>query len=545
MLSLTALGRILAAMLVMHAGLAAAQTTPPEIRELAGLIDRFVERALPDDLPPADLLTESGFIRRVTLDLAGRIPTAAELERFRRSESLDKRAELVRQLIDAPDFAFHQRNELDTLLLRRLEHNQAWREYLLEATRENRSWDQMFREILSPDEICPDDTRPVAYLAKRVQDLDAMANDSSIVWFGVNVACAKCHDHPLVFDWTQSHYYGLASFFKRTFRSRSGFLGERFEGRLKYQTQSGEDRAAEFMFLTGTKVDEPEPKWDEETLKGYREAIQKAERDDQAELPPRPDFSPRSELAELALADTEQRFFAKNIVNRIWARMFGRGLVHPLDQLHSENPPSHPELLGRLSSDLIENGYDLKRLIHAIALSDSYARRMPAAETAEAYEPDRFAAAIPRPLSPHQLSLSLRIATSHPDTIRGLGFDPDWAERRESFENASEGVARQLEIPDDGFQLPVTEALWFSNNPGVASDYLGDGRDGLVGYLRQLGSDEDRVRAATRSILSRDPDPEEWATMTEYLADRGDRQTEAIRHVVWALLGTPEFRFNH
>ncbi len=533
--------RAILLMVAMRCGGIVAQDTP---RDIAGVVDQFVQREFPDG-SATGLLDESGFIRRVTLDLAGRIPTVAELERFRQSESLNKRAELVQRLIDSPDFAFHHRNELDTLLLRRLEHNDAWRDYLLEATRENRPWDQMFREIMSPDEVCPDDTRPAAYLSKRIQDLDAMANDSSIIWFGVNVACAKCHDHPLVFDWTQSHYYGLASFFKRTFRSRNGFLGERFDGRLQYETTGGEELQADFMFLTGTTVEEPELQLDEATLKDYREAIKQAERDDEADAPPRPEFSPRSELVDLALADSQQQFFAKNIVNRIWARMFGRGLVHPLDQLHSENPPSHPELLERLRSDLIEHGYDLKRLIQAIALSDTYARRMPPADSADRYEPELFAAAAPRPLSPHQVSLSLRIATSNPQDVRGLESGSDWAERRENLERSSEGIARRLEIPDEGFQLPVTEALWFSNNPQVAKDLLGGGHNRLVSYLEQIEPDEEAVRAATRSILTRDPNPQELTAMTDYLGNRDDRRPEAIRHVVWALLGTPEFRFNH
>ena len=134
--------------------------TAGEPRHLAGRIDRHIERHLLSD-DQTELVSESGFIRRVTLDLAGRIPTVSELESFRQSESLDKRAELVQRLIDSPDFAFHQRNELDTLMLRQLVHDDPWREYLLEATRENRSWDKIFREVMSPEDDCPRTFRPI------------------------------------------------------------------------------------------------------------------------------------------------------------------------------------------------------------------------------------------------------------------------------------------------------------------------------------------------------------------------------------------------
>jgi hypothetical protein len=523
--------------LFVTSGIFAADGDRP--RDLAVRIDRHTSGG-----GHSRLLNESAFIRRVTLDLAGRIPTVAELESFQQSDSLDKRAGLVQRLIESPDFAFHQRNELDTLLLRRLVHNDPWREYLLEATRENRSWDKIFRQVMSPEDECRDDLRPVAYLKERVKDLDAMANDSSILWFGVNVACAKCHDHPQVDDWKQAHYYGLASFFKRTFGTRKGFMSERFDGKLKYETTDGEEFEAEYMFLTGTKVTEPELQWDEDTLKQYRESIKKAERDENAEPPPRPEFRPRARLVDLALADTDQRFFAKNIANRIWMRMFGRGLVHPLDQMHSENPPSHPELLQLLCDDLVDNGYDLKRLIHAIALSDTYARQMRQGDSVAGGEIEYFASALPRPLTPHQLSLSLKIATSSPLEMIGQK-DDEWAKRREDLEKRSENAAKQLEIPDDGFQVPIAEALWFNNNQTVQNEYLSLGSDRLVGYLAQMKSNHDVVSAATRSILSREPETEEQATMIAYLDSRAERRVDAIQHVVWALICSPEFRFNH
>ncbi|MDG2222846.1 MAG: DUF1553 domain-containing protein [Rubripirellula sp.] len=507
--------------------------------QLAHDIDRLINQQCAPELR-AELVGESQYIRRATLDLAGRIPTIAELQDFRDSESLTKRQDLIQRLIRSADFAFHQRNELDTLLLRRLEHNDKWRAYLLEATRENRKWDDLFRQIMVPED--DQDNRPAAFLRKRIRDLDTTTNDSSIVWFGVNIGCAKCHDHPLVMDWTQALYYGLASFFNRTFHTRAGSVGERFDGSIGYTTTDGESRKSEFMFLTGTKLEEPDSELAEAKQQEISQAIKKAESDAKSPPPPQPQFRPRSRLVETALADTDQNFFARNIVNRLWARMFGRGLIHPLDQAHSENPPSHPALLDLLANDLREHDFDLRRTLHAIALTDTYARKAHANDP----PPDElFAGAIPRPLAPHQLSLSLLIASANPMEMQGLSSEQDWNQRREELEQKSESVAKQLEIPDDGFQVSVTESLWFSNHPQIQNEYLQSGGNHLVGSLLRFESDEELIRAAIQSVLSRDPDPDEMTALLQYLESKTERRTDAVGQIVWALMSSPEFRFNH
>jgi len=378
-----------------------------------------------------------------------------------------------------------------------------------------------------------------------LNDLDALTNNASVKWLGVNIACAKCHDHPLVDDWTQDHYYGMTSFFKRTFRTKKGFLSERFEGLPKYTDIYGDEQQPGLMFLTGEKVDEPPLKLEEEALKKLQEAIKQSEKNDNSDPPPRPDFRPRTKFVELALGDQDNRFFAKNLVNRVWARLLGRGLVHPLDQMHSENPPSHPELLDELAQYAEASGYDIKRLTEAIVLTDAYARSVNSGAESKSVPPDLFAVANPRPLAPRQLSLSLRIAGRSPEKTQGLTDTESWKDEREKLEKASEGIARQLQIPQEGFQVPVTEALWFSNNLSLQNDLLSSSNDRLVGYLKQTQSDDEAIVAAFTSVLCRTPTDVEKTAIQEYLSARTDRREDALKQVVWALLATPEFRFNH
>jgi hypothetical protein len=530
--------------LFMFWQLGRASATDEGLTDFVARIDQHIAaRLAKEGVMPAPTVDDGEFIRRVTLDLAGRIPTVAERDAYLQSTNVDRKQELVQRLLDSPDFVFQQRDQLDILLLQRDEYNEGWREYLLEATRANRPWDQLFRETMLPEEYAANDTRPVAFLKRRTSDLDAMTNDTSVLWFGVNISCAKCHDHPLVKDWTQAHYYGMAAFFKRTYQTRKGFLGERFDGVPKYTDIGGKEHEAGLMFLTGQKFDLPPIESEGEALKKLQEQIKKAEQDEKADAPPRPAFRPRAKLVEAAQLETQQRYFARNIANRLWARFLGRGLVHPLDQMHSHNPPSHPELLNELTLELTQSGYDLRRLIQAIVLTGSYSQSI-RHTAASSLAPEWFAVAVPRALTPRQLSLSLQVAGANPTKLTGLQGE-DWTAKREQLERQADGLARQLAIPDEDFQVPVTEALWFSNNNRVEEGLLNSSGDRVIGYLKEMSDDHQAVQAATRCVLSREPMEEEQQAMVEYLASRNDRRESALKQIVWALVSSPEFRFNH
>ena len=526
--------------------LASGAELPPPDAAASQVIDACVAgRLAADGIAPAAVVDDARFLRRVTLDLAGRIPTAAETREFLALDAPDKRTQLVDRLLASADFAFHQRNEIDLLLLARIERDDEWRAYLLDAVRENRGWDRLFREVLLPERERPGDKGAAAFLRERVRELDDLTSDTAALFFGVNVSCAKCHDHPLVEDWKQQHYFGMASFFKRTYRTKQGLLAERFDGRLKFNTTSGEEHDAQFMFLTGVSIEEPAAERSDEERKQIETAIKKAEKEDNAEAPPLPEFSPRTELVRLAIEDRERDFLARNMVNRTWARLMGRGLVHPLDQVHSANPPSHPELLAWLARDFAANGYDLKRLIRGIVLSEAYARDSRWSGAGEPPPPELFAVGVARPLTPRQFALSLQVATSDPEQLPGLEKPDDWPQRREALENQTQDLASRFEIPDENFQVSVDEALLFSNNERIQNDALRDSGDRLVGRLKSMTDDAALVAAAFEAVLSRRPEADEQAGFAAYLAERSDRRGEGIQQVVWALLTSPEFRFDH
>lgn len=530
---------------------AAADDLLPADRPLPEVIDHYIGAHLREaEITPARAVTDAHLIRRTTLDLAGRIPTAAEVQTFVESSDADKRTQLVDRLLGSPDFDLHQRNALDALLMPDGRSDGDFRDYLLRAVQENRPWDRMFREMIlgGDDESAKGAT---AFLRRRVRSLDDMTNDVSRLFFGVSINCAQCHDHPLVDDWKQDHYFGFQTFFSRTYLTKKNTLAEKSLGEVKFKTTKGEEKPAAFMFLTGATVEEPEREWTKEELKAEDEAVRLQMKDEKAPPPTPPAFSPRTEFVRLALAPENRNYFSRSIVNRLWARLLGRGLVDPLDQMHSANEPTHPDLLAWLARDMEQHDYDLKRLIRGIVLSRAYARagrwsaEGGAADDDDAPWDGHFAYFMARPLTPRQYALSLVIASRNPQEFAREWTADDWRKRRQQLENESNGYAGQFEQPTPTFQVSVDEALFFSNNDRIQNDLLRDSADRLVGHLKTLPDRPQQITAAFRATLSREPAPEELTAFDEYLTDRADRPVPALQQAVWALLTSPELRFNY
>lgn len=521
-----------------------ASLLPPN-RPIEQAIDHYVEALQKaDKIAPAPSADDATLIRRVTLDLLGRIPTTAETTAYVASADPQKKAKLVERLMASPGFVRHQATELNTLLQsdepgRRGVKKTALREYLVSSLNQNRSWDGIFRDLLLPDETNDKLKGATEFLKTRIKDVNKLTIDVSTIFFGVNVSCAQCHDHPHVHDWKQDHFYGLKSFFARTI-DNGGFLAERDFGVVKFIPNKGKEKEAPVMFLTGKTIAAPgvkEPTKEEK--KAEQERLDTAKKAKKAAAPPQ--YSLRAKLVETALEPGQRDFFARAIVNRLWHRHFGRGIVSPLDQMHSENPPSHPELLQWLARDLVEHGYDLRRVIRGIVLSNAYARSSRwdgDKQPAEKY----FAVAPVRALTPMQMAVSLKLAVVDQKTLMN---DPAEAEKRlEALEKSAEGLTKYFPQPGDNFQVSVSEAMLFANNEPLQKHLL-EGNDRLTKRLLQESDMTKRADLAIRTVLCRPPRGEETQAIAAYLLQRPDRAEAACQQVVWALLTSAEFRFNH
>jgi hypothetical protein len=537
------------AALLLARSACAVDLLPPD-RPIHEVIDHYIDAVLAEQgIKPAVPADDAALLRRITLDLVGRIPTAAEMDAYLASKEPDRKVKLVERLLSTPAFIRHQVNEFDAMLaspdMRR--GGGSLRDYLTRALKEGRTWDLIFRDLILAEEKEPVQKGASVFLKSRIKDLDRLTTDVSVLFFGVNISCAQCHDHPLVSDWKQDHYYGMKSFFARTFEA-GAFLGERDAGIVQFKTTKAETKNARLMFLTGKMVDDPgaRPLTPEET-RALKDAAKKKRQPpgkNSTTPPPPPRFSARLALANLALQPDQREFFARSIVNRLWHRHFGLGLVTPFDQMHSANLPSHPELLAWLARDMAEHNYDLRRMICGIVLSNAYGR-------SSRYEGERwpsprtFAVARIRALTPMQMALSLRLATTAPEQLPGALKAEELEKRIEGIENGARGLAGSFEQPRDDFQISVSEALLFSNGDRLERELLANGKDRLLGRLADLKSEEEVVECAVRNIYSRPATAEEKRIMSEYLASRRDRRPEAQRQMVWALLTSAEFRFNY
>lgn len=511
----------------------------PADRSIGDVIDHYLDQHLQKaGVQPAPVADDPTVARRLYLDLAGRIPTAAEAKQYAASTDPNKRNQLIDELIASVGFTHHNANEFDRLLACGNPTAPSVRPYLLAAFKENRPWDGMFRELLG---LASDPAKPEAFVHKRLSDQDALARDVSSVFFGLNITCSQCHTHPYISSLTQDYFYGMKAFFARS-QDFQGNLIERHVGLpATFKAKDGTTRPIVPMFLSGETVELPnlaeadlKKAFDEESKKlgelGKEYAKTKT-------LPPPAEFNLRRRLADLALSDANRDRFARSLVNRLFHRFYGRGLVMRLDQMHSENAPSHPELLAWLSRDFIAHEYDLTRLIRGLVSSSAYARSS-RWNSAEAPVPELFAVAAVRPLTREQWGVSHQIA-SNPAKIAGMErLDHP---QMESLLSAVKNYGSLIEQPSDDLQIGVNEALKLSN----AANLVKTTGDKLAAALAKLPDRSQQIEKAVWTVWSRAPSSEEVELLTAYLDQRQTPLVEGLQQMIWALVNSPEFRFNH
>jgi hypothetical protein len=535
-------GTLLVAFLIsFSARLALAEELLPATTPIETAIDHYVDAALQRASAVAAPRADDGtLLRRTTLDLAGRIPTMFEAKTYGKETDPAKRTALVDRLLKDASYARHQANAFDAMLM--LDSRSSLREYLTAAFGENRPWNEMFREMLIGLAGDAEQKGAIQYVRSRVKDLDELTVKTSVDFFGVNISCAKCHDHPEAPDWTQERYYGMKSFFARTFEN-GGFVGEREYGSLNYKTTDGESHDAQLMFLTGEIITEPDSKEpSDEQKKQEKKLLEELKKEKKA--PAMPKESRRAKLVGAAFSEQGEGYFSRSIVNHIWARLNGFGLVNPIDQMHPENPASHPELLEWLARDVRTHNYDLRRLIRGIVLSETYARSSVWDSQSKRPRRDLFAVGEIRPLAPAQYATSLRLAASSPARFGKDVSEDERKDRIAQVEQQSQGFASKLEHPGPEFQVGVGEALLFSNGDQFSREHLNDG-DTLVGALSKLEDDNELVSQLIWAVHGRAPRTAETEAIVGFLAERKDRRKDACRQLVWALLTGSEMRFNY
>ncbi|MBC8355961.1 MAG: DUF1553 domain-containing protein [Planctomycetes bacterium] len=509
----------------------------------------------------ADDAGDAAFARRLYLDLAGTIPSAEQARQFLADGSPDKRAKLIDQLLGSPHHARRMQYAFDTMLMERRpdKHIKAdqWRNFLRQSFAEGKPWDELVAEMLTADGS-DEQSRPAAkFLLDRELKTDAMTRDLGRIFLGRDLQCAQCHDHPNIDDYLQRHYHGLAAFLNRSYlftdpESKQASIGEKADGTVKFTsvfTSESDETAPRVLELP--PIEDP-PLADEPYTVKPDKKVRSV-----------PVYSRRLQLA-LAMTDSSNVAFRRNIVNRLWAMMMGRGIVEPVDMSHSGNPPSHPALLDLLAEEFHEHNYDVRYLLRELALTKTYQRSSLYKVGAENLADDRFAVALLKPLTPEQLAWSMMQATSLTDAtlddlktqylLADAENDPAqiedllWQEEAlhdslKSHVDTFVGFFGVAGIQTSQFDASANQAL-FLRNGAELQNWLEPSGQRLTAHLATLDGPQ-LVDEFYFSVFSRPPNAEEVQQVTMFLEEYKENRDAAIEQLVWAALSSAEFRFNH
>jgi hypothetical protein len=485
-------------------------------------IDQLVEAKLAKlNIQPSDQCSDEDFPRRPYLDIIGTLPTAAEVRKFLDDKRPDRRARLIDELLKRPEYAdYWGLKWSDWLRVERpaLGHAgaHAYYRWIRDSFATNKPFDRFARELVSAEGLLRD--APAGNLFKSVKQPGEQAATISQVLLGVRIDCAKCHHHP--FDrWSQTDYFGMEAFFTQvSFKPTP--QGEMLLVRDSGPTKHSRTGETVFAHALGETMPDKSPEGDRRKL-----------------------------LADW-MTSPKNPFFARNIVNRVWAHLLGRGLVEPVDDMRLTNPPTNPELLDALAAKFIESGYDTHQLIRTITTSRTYQRSAHPNAT-NARDEQNYSRALLKRLDAEVLFDAVCQATGVPEKFNGV---PEGARAIQLWDSQVNHYflklfGRPLRVTacecERATEPSVSQVLHVLNSPELQAKLSHE--SGTVARLaRRYPSDNSAlVDELYLSVISRLPTADEKSAATKYLQDHESTRRQAAEDLVWSLLNSLEFVFNH
>ncbi len=472
---------------------------------------------------PSELCTDSEFIRRVHLDVCGRLPTPEEVRAFLKDTQADKRAKLIDRLLQDRDYAAHFAMRWGNILRNASlagseQAAYAFHDWMRDMIGRNRPYDEFVRGVVAVSGEWQEAPAVNWYWQMRDDQLHQPVADTAQVFLGLRLQCAKCHHHPYE-RWGQEDYYGLAGFFTRLGRKGLGEPPPYYSSRTRTN--------GEINPRTGKPI---EPK----LLDG-------------PELKVPPDEDPRHKLVDW-MAEPNNPFFAKAFVNRTWGHFMGRGLVDPVDDMRETNPPSNPELLDALAQDFVKHKFDMKHVVRTICNSRTYQL-----------------SATPNEYNQHDKQNHARfygrrmIAEVLHDAV-------DQASGTRTQFGRMSKQARAVDLPHENFgsyfldvfdRPPRSSPCECARSNGASlsqvlhlaisgnvENKVGSGNGRVAKLVQRKAPTAEAIEELYLAAYARVPTASEQQRGAEYLA----RQTDARRgleDLLWALLNSREFMFNH
>lgn len=490
---------------------------------LAQVIDKAIhEKLKAEKIPPSDRCDDAEFVRRTHLDLTGKIPTATVTREFLASTDPKKREKLLDTLLASSDYGRHMADIWQAQMLpknsdnRRLT-NDSFVKYLEKKFNENTPWDEFVTELLTATGTQTEQAAVTYFLANNT--VDKMTDSVAKLFLGLQLQCAQCHHHPFT-EWKQTQYWETAAFFMRVQvgnvnkAAKDGTSPGITEKAMVKRGKNGLPEAAKILdpkFLDGQKP----------TTKGG-EAL-------------------RPILAKW-VCSSENRFFSKALVNRVWSQLFARGIVNPIDDLRDENDPSHPALFDALATQFSANKFDVKYLLKAICLSETYQRTSKPNASNRDVDPTLFSRMNVKVLSPEQLYDSFEIVYG---PARGAATRPAPAAGvRPGAQNGRTAFVNFFNLDENwdpmDFQAGIPQVLRLMNsaqmnNPARAAD-----------LTKTAKTPTEAIEILYLTVLSRKPtEAEVKRALTYATREKGGDNKAALADLLWVLINSSEFAINH
>ncbi len=492
--------------------------------ESSNEVDRLVHQRLKVlQVPPSASSNDSQFLRRVSLDVTGLLPTVSSTRDFLADSRPDKRNRLIERLLVSDEHAlFWASKWADMFRVTRGKLGargvDKFHRYLVASIRDNQPYDRFVTDLLTAQ----GDTfsQPAANYFRAATDTDDAAETTARHFLGIRIGCAKCHNHPYE-RWTQANYYGIAAFFNRIQRTKPNKSGNL----VVWVKRSGE--------LDDPNTGRPAVPW--LPMTGPATIT-----DNEADR--------RVALAKW-LVQHDNPLFARVEVNRLWAWTWGRGIIEPVDDFRASNPPANPELLDWLEAEFHRSGFDRRHIVRLILLSRTYQRDSLATKE-NRIDTESFSHAMVRRMTAEQILDAICQVTGIP----------------ESYKNVPPGTrATQLPTPEGSpaflrvFGKPkretscdcerqtgsnLTQFLLLANG-SLVNDKVTHAKNRFRIQIEKGWTDEQIVEDVYLAAYSRRPTEEEKKTAREYINKLAKNRQEAHEDVQWAILNSKEFLFQH
>lgn len=502
--------------------------------------DKLISQGYEDnEIEPSGFAEDEEWIRRVYLDIVGRIPTLTETKEFLDNENVRKRPALIESLLESPDYIRNMttiwtNNCIGRGTPRRVSR-QGMEKFFREAFAKNRPWDEVVVDIVTAEGHF-EENGAVNYTLAQMQmpdDAVQLTAKTTKLFLGMQVQCTQCHNHPFN-NWQQSQFWEFNSFFRqvekrdhRKFDEKTGrqvddfseVLTKDFSGGVFFEKRSGLMQVA-FPVYNGKEV-EPDA------------------------------FDRRKEFGKLLLEtdNGESPLIAHAFVNRMWAQFFGYGFTRPVDDMGPHNPASHPLVLERISAEFVKNGYDVKQLVRWIANTEAYSRTSQFGENNEVDNPAAgevplFSHMYIKSMQAEQLYDSLIVASSAHKSGKG-GWDAQEQQRRRWMQQFV--VAFDTDESDEAttFNGTIPQALMMMNSELTEKAVNAERGSFLYETFSGPGNEATKMQDLYLAALSRRPTRNEVSKATRLIGQYGPNKVMAYQDLFWALLNSNEFILIH